>query len=357
MQDTLQQKQDIFSQDSFLLIKKGDFPFVENTAEPTVPKDTSVRDLKKKFIESQIKTKLAEPVKKIKKLFDDGLFVRDQKTHTDTSLLSIKLVDTTSGFRFKDIVAHTPKLKQAAPPKKEVSLTQFFTSHELKPAHSDPVALNRDNSLWVFFALFIIVMAFAWIRVFYTRTIRQIFQALMSMTVSTQLIRDENLLLQRASVMLTVLFNMVVAFFLYQASVIFEWSSDNIGTGFGRFLLFAILISFIYTFKFIILKIIGFVFKTDKPLSGYIFNIFLINNVLGMLLLPVVVALPFLPASLSRIMIFVSLGLIALGFFYRLLRGLFIGISYSEFSKFYLLLYLCTLEIAPLLVLIKLFVS
>ena len=44
----------------------------------------------------------------------------------------------------------------------------------------------------------------------------------------------------------------------------------------------------------------------------------------------------------------------ALAYVYCLVRGILIGISYQRFSPFYLFVYLCALEIAPLLVLIKL---
>mgnify|MGYP001611693863 CR=1 FL=1 len=163
-------------------------------------------------------------------------------------------------------------------------------------------------------------------------------------------------MVQRASVLLTIVFNLVAALFLYQLSVIVGWSSDFTGSGFSRFLIFTLAISAGYTFKYIILKFVGFVFQIDKAITVYIFNIFLINNVLGLGLLPVLISLAFLP-FINALLVVKIAGIIALSaFIYSIIRGLTIGFGFPRFSSFYLFLYLCALEIAPLLVLIRLIV-
>ena len=349
IQDSIVVKEQNFSPDSLFLDRKS-FSFEEDTP-PLTQKDTSLTDRKKLFIEGQIKTKIAEQPRQ-KKRSDTSFSV----VKIDSSLGSIVLHEKPGTFRFSDIITRSP-LKKTVLPTGQIAYKHFFTDHALIRKHDSPLALNNEGAVWVFFVLLILVAAFAWIRVFYRRTVGQIFNAVWNMSAANQMVRDENLLLQRASVLLTVLFNLVAAFFLYQISMLYDWSSDYIGSGFGRFLIFAFVVSLVYSFKFILLRISGYVFRSDKQVAGYVFNIFLINNVLGILLLPLIIGITFFPSPYSRILIFVSSGIIALGYLYRLLRGLYIGISFSEFSKFHLLLYLCTLEIAPLLVFAHLFFS
>ena len=271
----------------------------------------------------------------------------------DSALLSIQLRDSASAFRFKDVETTWSTRKTNEVESTPVATRSLFSPHELQAGRLDALTLNRDNPVWIFLLLFLMVAAFTWIKVFYARTMRQILQAVASMGAANQMLREENLLLQRSSVLLTVLFNLVAAFFLYQVSNYLEWSSDYLGSGFGRFLILAFVVSLAYSLKYLILRFTGHLFRTDKPLSVYIFHIFLINNALGMLLMPLVIAIAFLEPMYAQYCFYAAASLVALGFAYRLLRGLWIGLSFGEFSKFYLLLYLCTLEIGPLLITIK----
>ena len=271
----------------------------------------------------------------------------------DSALLSTQLRDSASTFRFKDVETSWNERKTNDVETQLVATKSLFTPHELQVGRLDALSLNRDNPVWIFLILVLMVAAFTWIKVFYARTMRQIMQAVASMGAANQMLREENLLLQRSSVLLTVLFNLVAAFFLYQVSNYLEWSSDYLGTGFGRFLILAFLVSLVYSVKYLILRFTGHLFRTDKPLSIYIFHIFLINNALGMILMPLVIAITFIEPVYAQYCFYTAAAIVGLGFVYRVLRGLWIGLSFGEFSKFYLLLYLCALEIGPLLITIK----
>jgi hypothetical protein len=231
----------------------------------------------------------------------------------------------------------------------------LFVNHELKEIHNNPQPVNRPHPDWLFYVLLFVLIAFTWLKVFYNKNFRQILGAIGSINATNQIVRDENILVQRASVILTVMFNIVASVFLYQLSVIFEWPSDYIGQGFSRFMIFAVLISCVYSFKFLLLKLTGHIFKMDKPIATYIFNIFLINNILGVFLIPLLISIAYMPAFYASIIFKLAIIIVLVSFIYRISRGIIIGLSQEVFSIFYLFLYLCTLEIAPLLILIKLF--
>lgn len=232
----------------------------------------------------------------------------------------------------------------------------FYGSHELKVIHNGPQLLERNTPDWIFPLLVLILAAFAWLRAYYNKYFMQIFTAFFNNNLTNQIVRDENILLQRASVLLNIVFNLVAALFLYLISIHFNWFLFGIGTGFSRYIFFTIIVSAVYTIKFLILKICGFLFKVDKEMSAYIFNIFLINNVLGILLIPMVVLLVFSVSINATGIIYFSLILAVLAFFYRLARGLSVGVASPVASLYYLFLYLCALEFAPLVVLIKILI-
>jgi hypothetical protein len=174
------------------------------------------------------------------------------------------------------------------------------------------------------------------------------------MSVTTQLVRDENILLQRASLILTMLFNLTAAFMVWQFGSAIAYKLPFVLNDFSRFLMFAFIIALIYSFKYLVLKITGYIFETERETDAYIFNIFLGNNLFGMILFPLAVLLFLYPQLSESKILFISLVVIAAAFFvYRILRGILISRTSPSFSAVYLFLYICALEFAPLLVLLK----
>ncbi len=246
---------------------------------------------------------------------------------------------TVFSYSVENLFAPTPKL---------------FANHELKPVNSVPVPVAGRTPDWFTIILFVIVASFTWIRVFYFRILKQLYSAFFSNLVSNQIVRDENILVQRASILLSFVFYLTVSLFIYQLSMYFDWKIGILNQGFLRFLIIALIVAFAYSFKMVVLKAIGELFEIDKPVATYIFNIFLINNITGLILIPVVVLGAYLVFDYQEAIIYFGVGLVIIMFIYRLLRAFRIWMSMQRVSFFYLILYFCTLEIAPLLILFKL---
>ena len=283
------------------------------------------------------------------------------KTVYQTKAKSTAVVENQS-----HIAADTAKPKQLAIVKdtiipvakvtvvKPTQPASFFQGHVLKMKHTNPMPINKEPADWIFFSLLLIVGTFTLTKVLHGRNIKQMRDAFFSTTISNQIIRDENLLFQRATVFLTVVFYLVSALLLYHISVVYNWNDTYISGGFGRFFIFVLFISLIYAVKLIMLKFIGFVLKIEKPVTAYIFNVFLVNNILGALLMPVLIALSYMGKYTYHGMLYIAFGLVACAYTYRLFRGVFMGVGNAKFSPYYLILYLCTLEIAPLVFFAKL---
>ncbi len=230
----------------------------------------------------------------------------------------------------------------------------LYHGHELKATHSAPIEINDTKPDWFFLILVLVIALLAYMRVAYTKFLNQMISAVFNNHLTNQIVRDESLLVQRASVILSVLYNVVAALLLYIISVHYDWSFGIIGSGFLRFLFMALLVSIALATKFVVLKICGYLFNHDKETASYIFNIFLINNLLGIMLIPFIALMAFSQAISLSILVKLAVILLIITYLYRLYRGFLIGLKSQSFSPFYLFLYLCALEIAPLSVLIKL---
>jgi len=235
-----------------------------------------------------------------------------------------------------------------------VNQQPLFEQHELIPVHNGPVSLNGTTPFWLLAVLLLLMMLVVFVRIFYRKNVSELMAALFSLSVTNQLVRDDNILLQRTSLLLTVIFNLSAALLLWQFGATLSSKLPFAHTDFTRFLVFAFLIAIIYSLKYLMLRLTGFVFGTEEETDAYIFNIFLSNNFFGMVLFPVVVLLFLYPQLRDSSLI--GTGILATAtivFIYRILRGILIGRASSSYSAVYLFFYLCALEIAPLLVLLK----
>jgi len=231
---------------------------------------------------------------------------------------------------------------------------QLFNGHTLQPVNSAPVSVTKRNADWFTLALVVVVIGFTWIKAFYFKIFRQLVSAFFSNSIANQIVRDENILVQRASIIMSFIFYLTASLFIYQVSIFFKWDYPFLAEGILRFLVICLIVAFTYSFKMVLLKGLGEIFNIDKPVATYIFNIFLINNMLGLMLLPVVITTAYVVTDSTWYAMYTGVAIVIISFIYRMVRAFIIWIPLKGVSFFYLMLYFCTLEIAPLIIIVKL---
>lgn len=119
----------------------------------------------------------------------------------------------------------------------------------------------------------------------------------------------------------------------------------------------------IFLSKHILLSIAAWLFPVEKEVQRYNFLVVIFNCVLGLFLMPFNFLLAFstnskepseISDSYSFFLAFWTLGLVAIFYVYRAFRSTGIGSKFLADNQFHFLLYLCAVEIAPVLLLIKL---
>lgn len=106
--------------------------------------------------------------------------------------------------------------------------------------------------------------------------------------------------------------------------------------------------------KHLVLHIVAYVFPVEKEMSLYNFMLETFNIVLGIALVPINLMVAYAPEAYGRTVVIILLLAIGLFYLFRYLRGSMIANNYLVFHKFHFLLYICTVEIAPVMVLLKL---
>jgi hypothetical protein len=125
----------------------------------------------------------------------------------------------------------------------------------------------------------------------------------------------------------------------------------------GFLLLFfcIVLVALIYIIKHVTLKFIGWVFQIDRSLDQYSFTISVFNVGLGLILIPFSAFIAFGPESLKHYFIYCALFFISIALVWRQIRMLIFALNKVIPFAFHFFIYLCAVEIAPVLLLLSIF--
>lgn len=210
---------------------------------------------------------------------------------------------------------------------------------------------HKTKENWMTFLLLFILFYFVFLRVQYDKKLVAIFQAYWNERIINQFIREDNAFKLRTSVSLFIFFAMVFALLFYYMSVYFN---SNISIqGLYRYFVFFGIISIFYSLKYIMLKITSYFFAFQRMMLSYLAILSVSNLTFTIIVLPVFILYPYIPPHLTPYLLFFVLGLFGLNSLYKYIRSGLYVISNFQFPKFYLFIYLCTLEIAPILVAIR----
>mgnify|MGYP000456692401 CR=1 FL=1 len=119
-----------------------------------------------------------------------------------------------------------------------------------------------------------------------------------------------------------------------------------------------LILSFVglYGAKYAVMLFSGWAFNVRVIISHYMYNVFLINKVISVMLLPFIIVLAFAQPAIALPAMIVSLTLIILLFINRYIRSWQVLGSFFQYSKFHFFAYLCASELLPMALLTKLLI-
>jgi len=204
---------------------------------------------------------------------------------------------------------------------------------------------------WYFIYLFLLTGFFAWIRVYYDNIIIQTVQASVNFQVANRMFNDNSLLQNQLDIILYLFFFLSMGFLLYFVELRIELIPYGL-QGWGLFLFNLALLSGVFLGRLLMLNVAGILFNRIKILREYLYNIFIFNKLMGMAVLPLIFLLVYTRGVLQEVVFWLTIIVVSGIFLMRLIRG--VVFSYrKEVLIFYMFLYLCALEIAPLVLLYR----
>lgn len=224
----------------------------------------------------------------------------------------------------------------------------------LFPKTFSPEPLIRTEGNWwgtaiLFFSFSLIVI----LRVFDFRKLMLLLNGFLRASSVSAMYREEYAITSRISLLLLLNYLLIFPFFILQVATHFGATAN----GLSGLLSVSGIILLAYFVKIIVTRILGNIFEVKEASSEYVYNIFLFNKTIGLVLFPICLLLAYARQIPAELLIWTGIVSWSLILIYRLLRVFLIGISNSSVSFFYIILYLCTLEIIPFVVILKVFVG
>lgn len=202
----------------------------------------------------------------------------------------------------------------------------------------------KENT-WLFALLVSFLLLLGMVRAFSPSYFWELFRTVLDLNYVQLMEREGKLKWNIINILLDIIFAGSFSFFLYQLQ------SPDIALAFWE--------CFLAVGAFVLLHLsftalMGSVFYDWDSIRIFLYNIVLFNRVAGIVILPLVFATTYMPENLRPITLKI-LGLLVIFYWsFRILRALFQMKGKFHHGFFYNFMYLCTIEVSPLLIALKL---
>ncbi|MFV0589821.1 MAG: DUF4271 domain-containing protein [Draconibacterium sp.] len=231
----------------------------------------------------------------------------------------------------------------------KLNTTEIPAQEVILPMHKR----QNPQTDWLVVVVFVAIALLATIRYPYIKYIKHLFLSLINYATSVRLLQENNYPASHGAYRLDAIFYIAMSIFVFQTFNVLGLGHSSTGITYFAFVLVGVL--FYFFSKKLVYIAVGSLFETQAETAEYLFNVENFNRSLGLILLPLVALVSFSPWNKPLIMVFAGLAIIIAFNLVLLQRGIIILLR-KQFSIFYLFLYLCTLEILPLLLIYKIVV-
>ena len=203
------------------------------------------------------------------------------------------------------------------------------------------IIFNQD----IFFVLLSVsFFLIALLKGLYWKHAKLLFMGVFAQRYANQFLREENAFTERVNAITFFLMSINFTLIILKITKSFELLSVG---------LVLVYVSGFFFFKMGLIRLLGFILKTKDLSKLAVFFSMLFDRTLGFILFPLVVLLYFFSFEVSTIALVTSLALFLILILMKLFWLWKIGTNSFGLPQFYIFLYLCTLEIFPLLILGK----
>lgn len=248
--------------------------------------------------------------------------------------------------------------KDSVLPKKNIDTTQYYLLQKFPLIKEDASRItiissykNFENKTIIFYVLSCCFLLLAITKSYFPKYFQSIFSIFFQTNFRQRQTKEQLLQDNIASLFTNLVFFLGVA--CLTTLIIPNFTKNSDLKLWQIFTASLITIISIYSFKFLFIKFIGWVFNNKEASEAYIFIVFIINKIIGVLLLPFCLIAAFSTSQLVSIAEVIGISIISILLFYRMLLTYKSTNSRLKINLLHFFIYFCSLEILPLLIVFK----
>lgn len=207
-----------------------------------------------------------------------------------------------------------------------------------------PITETFNPVLWCL--ILVNIMIFAFVRTVNPGYLRVLFSTAINNRQLVNNIREDLNLMRLSAILLNLTYFNALAIILWKAMD----SKANV-----FILILAALLLFLALLKLIVIRVIAFLLNSKSALQEHILNHLIYFQIAGIILTPILLFTHYVPERYVNLTLTILLSLTGLFLVLREFQSLIRALQY-KISIFYIILYLCTLELLPLAVGIRVFI-
>lgn len=214
-----------------------------------------------------------------------------------------------------------------------------------------PETVKASREPWVIAAIGILLLLLGVVRVAFPNEVAAIVVAFYNDRTLHQINKEDTLYSSWPFVFLYILFGFSLGLFIYLTNVYYIGGQQNQGV--DAFLGISLFVMLLFVLKIVTTRLLGVVFEVQRMVREYVSILYLSYFNAALVFLPIIVVLSLVPAGQMAWIVPATLVTVLCLFVFRFVKTAGNLLNNYRFSKFYLFMYLCCLEIAPVLILIK----
>jgi hypothetical protein len=221
----------------------------------------------------------------------------------------------------------------------------YFISEEKQPGGKE----------FIFYTLCIVILMLALFKTFYKSYFNNLFRVFFNTSIRQTQLADQLLQAKLPSFILNIFFVISTGIFVW---LLFNYYHPPRLISNQLLLPFCIAgVGILYFIKYCFIKFMGWMSGMQQAADNYIFIIFLVNKITGVILIPFIVLLAFaMPVWINSIAIF-SILVMALFFLSRYVKTFGVLEYRFPLQPFHFLIYITGVEVLPILIIYKLVVD
>lgn len=212
-----------------------------------------------------------------------------------------------------------------------------------------------EGKEFMFYALCIVVLILGLFKTFYNGYFNNLFRVFFNTSIRQTQLTDQLLQAKLPSFILNIFFSISLGVFIW---LLFKYYHPPRLISSDLLLPFSIAgVGVLYFIKYCILKFMGWMGGMQQAADNYIFVIFLVNKITGIVLIPLIILLAFSAPGWTNYIVIFSLLILGLFFLTRYVKTFGVLGYRFPIQPLHFLIYISAVEVIPILLIYKLVVD